>query len=159
MDTEMSHSAVTGLRKLIQKLDSSSSDTNLTGIAHHAHSTTREILDTLLLKLAPESISTQSEPGKHQPSNGNLTSRELLITDTAQLTREPCTTPELLNNVLNGSETLSQTLDGSSSEDNPTGIAHHAQIHTEDIQLQELLRTETPESQSINSDLGDKPLG
>jgi hypothetical protein len=46
---------------------------------------------------------------------------------------------------------LIQTPDTSSSEDNPTGIAHHAHHHTEDIQLQELLLTETPESQSISS--------
>jgi len=54
---------------------------------------------------------------------------------------------------------LSQTLDGSSSEDNPTGIAHLAQHHTEDQRLPELLRTETPESQSMNSDHGQLHLG
>jgi len=54
---------------------------------------------------------------------------------------------------------LIQTLDGSSSEDNPTGIAHHAHHPTEDIQLQELLRTRTLESQSISSDHSEELLG
>jgi hypothetical protein len=144
---------------LIQKPDTSSSENNLTGTAHHAHCTTREQPNTLLKTLRLESTFTQSLSGEHQPSNGNNGTRELLITDTAHLTREPCTIPELLNSVENGLETLNQTPDTSSSEDNPTGIAHHAHHHTEDIQLQELPKIETPESVSIKFDHGEQHLG
>jgi len=100
--TEMSNSVVTGLRKLIQKLDSSSSDTNLTGIAHLVHSTIPVPLLTLLLTEIPESISTESQDGRDQTLDGRSTSRELHTTDTAQDTRSRWLTPELLRSVLNG---------------------------------------------------------
>jgi len=50
---------------------------------------------------------------------------------------------------------LIQMLDTSSSEDSPTGIAHHAQHPTRDIQPQELPKTETPESASMLLDHGE----
>jgi hypothetical protein len=79
----------------------------------------------------------------------------LHITDTAHLTERLCTTPELFNNVLNGLETLIQTPDGSSSEDNLTGIAHLAQLHTEEPTPPELPKTREPESTSIQSRTGN----
>jgi hypothetical protein len=88
-DIEMLPTVLDGLNLLIQKLDSSSSENNLTGIAHHAHSTIRVIPDTLPKTRTPESTSTRLLDGLHQPSNGKTRSRELNTTDTAQVTERP----------------------------------------------------------------------
>jgi hypothetical protein len=151
---------LTGLSKLIEKLDTSSSENNPTGIALLAHSTIRVPLNTLLKTRTPESTSTRiSQDGRNQPSDGKTPTRELHTTDIAQAIPRLCITPELLNNAVNGLETLIQTPDSSSSEDNLTGIAHHAQLHTEVTQLKVPLKTELPESESMPSDHGELPDG
>jgi len=154
--TEMLPTAPTGPNLLIQKPSTSSSENNPTGIVHLAHCTTQVPQLTLLRTRTPESTSTRLQDGKHQPSSGKTRLRELHITDTAHLTERLCTTPELFHNALNGLETLIQTLDGSSSEDNPTGIAHHVHHHTEEPTPPELLKIRELESQSTSSDHSTK---
>jgi hypothetical protein len=129
-------------------LDTSSSDTNLTGIAHHAHNPTE--VETLELNTRTQrSTSTESSDGEHQPSHGANGTEELHSTDTVPDTRNPLSTGEPSNNAVLGLERLTMKPDSSSSENNPTGIAHHAHKPTEEETPE--LDTRTQESILIES--------
>jgi hypothetical protein len=144
----------TGLEKLIRKLDTSSSESNPTGIVHHAHTPIRVTQPTEHKQIpTPESTSITSWTGEHQPTFGRNGTSELLDTDTAQDTKEDSTSSEMSEHADNGLETLIQTLDSSSSENNPTGIVHHAQAPTMDTQPLELLLITTPTSTSTESEV------
>jgi hypothetical protein len=157
--TETSLTALDGSLKLIRKLDSSSTDSNPTGIAHHAHT---PILDTQPLELLKtetlESSSTESSTGKHQPTSGKNGTEESLDTDTALATEELHTHSEPSNNAVTGLDKSSQESDSSSSESNPTGIAHHAQPDTE-VELHTLLLITEPTSTSSSSETLDHHHG
>jgi len=60
-----------GLDRLIHTPDTSSTEHNPTGIAHHAHKPTEETLQELPLTLAPTSTSSTSSTGNHQPGLRN----------------------------------------------------------------------------------------
>jgi hypothetical protein len=145
----------TGLDQSTKKLDSSSTDNNPTGIAHHAHTPT---LDTQPLELpsmsTPESSSTESSTGEPQLTSGKNGTEESQDTDTAAHTDKHSTSSEPSTNAVPGLDKFNQLPDGSSSENNPTGIAHHAHHNTEDTQLQELLLITELTSTSTTSRAG-----
>jgi hypothetical protein len=151
--SETSQLVVDGLDKLTQKPDGSSGENNPTGTAHHAHIPTEVQPLELLLIRTQESTSTESSDGEHQPTFGKNGTEELLDTDTAQVTEELSTSSEMLELAVTGLNKPIQLLDTSSSENNPTGIAHHAQQDIEDTQLNTLLLITEPESTSTVSNL------
>ena len=92
--------------------------------------------------------------GLHQSINGKPVTRELLPTDTVPSILTEHTTTDQLLLAPTGLEELIKKLSSSSSECNPTGTAHHVNIHTMDTQLLEPLKTETQESSSSESSTG-----
>jgi len=134
----MLDNADNGLDKLIQTLDSSSSENNPTGIVHHAQVTTMDTQpQELLLITTPTSTSTESEVElKDGPEDG----RESNKTDTAVDTRNLHSTTEILMLVANGLDQSTQKPDTSCSDLPETSIAHHAQCTT---MVQPLELTET----------------
>jgi len=136
----------------MMKLDSSSSECNPTGIAHHAHTPT---LDTRPLELhtrTPESSLSESSTGDHQP--GLESTEELPGTDIATDTETTTTLSESSKTAVLTSERPTQKLNTSSSDINPTGIALLVQNHTLDTRPPEL-DTRTQESTPIDSSTGD----
>jgi len=94
--------------------DTSSSENNLTGIAHHAQTHTEVQLQELLLTTEPESTSTESRTGELQL--GREITREFHSTDTAQVTRNLPSTTEASLHVEDGYNKLIRKLNGSSSD-------------------------------------------
>jgi hypothetical protein len=153
--TEPLRLVVSGSNQLMTKPNGSSSENNPTGIAHHAHTPTMDTAPPEPHTITQESSYTESSTGDHQYTHGARNTTSLLEEDSAEATTELTTSSDPLKLVLTGSEWSDHTLDTSTTDINPTGIAHHAHHHTEVTQLQELLRTETPESPSIISDHGE----
>jgi hypothetical protein len=149
--TEALRTVRTGLNQLMTKPDTSSSESKATGIAHHAQSHTEEDLPELP-STTQESTLIESSTGDHQLTSSGI--RESPDSDTVPVTRNLHSITEVLKIVQTGSNKLTEKLDTSSSDINPTGIVHHAHQATEDTQLQELLLTETLESTSIESSTG-----
>ena len=137
--------AVTGLNQLTQKPDTSCSDTLETSIAHHAQSSI-----TVQPLTPPETTqsctSIESLDGEDHTTNGILPTEELQSTDTVRDTRREPSTTETSLTVPTGLEESIRKLDTSSSENNPTGIVHHAHTTTEVTQPTELLWIRTLES-------------
>jgi hypothetical protein len=135
--TDLHLLVLTGLERSTDMPNGSSSDLNPTGIAHHAQDPTMVELAALLPK-TPTSTSIESRTGKLQLGDGKNGTEELLSTDTVPDTRNQHSTTEVSELVVTGSEELIEKLDTSSSENNPTGIVHHAHTPTLDTPLLEL---------------------
>jgi hypothetical protein len=131
-------------------LDTSSSERKETITAHLAQEHTLVTQQLELLDKTQESTSTESEAGDNQPGHGKNGTRELLSTDIAQVTNNQPSTTEPSKTAVPGLERPMFMLDTSSSERKETITAPHAQEHTLDTQLLELV-TKTQRSILIES--------
>jgi hypothetical protein len=130
--TEPSRLVVSGPNQLMMKPNGSSSENNPTGIAHHAHTPIMDIQLPEPHTITQESSYTESSTGDHQYTHGANSITSKLEEDSAEDTREPTTSSDKSKTVLNGYKWSDHTLDTSTTDINPTGIAHHAHHHTED---------------------------
>jgi hypothetical protein len=122
---------------LIQTPDISSSESNPTGIAHHAHHLTEDQrLQELLLTTTPESTFIRFNHGEqHGSQDGQL----FIPTTTAEDTRSLSTATEQSMHAVNGLDLLTKKLNTSCTDSMETSTAHLAQCTT---MVQELALTE-----------------
>jgi hypothetical protein len=152
--------AWTGSRKLIQEPNTSSSEVKATITAHHAQLATLEE-PVELLNRDQESIFTESPAGlnhqdqhhqdhqdhhDHQSSQLDHTPESSLEENTALTTPFKSSTSETTLTVVSGLLRPIKKLDSSSSDQMPTGIAHHAQSHIleDKVDLFGITEEETP---------------
>jgi len=130
--TELLMLAVLGLNHKTEKLSISSSDHRETTTALHAHRHTEEVTQVLLIRIN-KSTFMRSLDIHLQSTLGLKSTRELLGTDTALVTRNQHSITEALRTAVLGLEKLIHKPDTSSSEVKETTIALLAHLPTRDI--------------------------
>jgi len=127
---------------LIQTPDTSSSESNPTGIAHHAHHHTEDTqLQELLLTTTPESTFIRFHHGEQQ--DGSQDGQLFIPTTTAEDTRSLSTATEPSMHAVNGLDLLTKKLNTSCTDSTLTSIAHLAQCTTmvQGLTLSEIIHT------------------
>jgi hypothetical protein len=122
--TELLMLAVLGLNQWTEKLSISSSDLEETTTALHAHRHTKEVTEVLLINRIKKSTPMRSLGIHLQSTLGLKSTRELLGTDTARVTRNQHSITEALRTAVLGLEKLIHKPNSSSSKVKETTIAH-----------------------------------